>query len=112
MRARVELVPEQFINFNSGSVEVHCLACNSWVSIDEVQEVIFEDGCRMSECPKCRALSMFEKDMPLQMNSEYGRRRSEFELTPAEARDKILRILLHMPKEDRERTTKELKDAL
>lgn len=107
MRARVQTEKDLFIYLDSESIQVHCLACDTWVRLDEVQIITLGDGCQMSECPHCQTLSRFEQSSPA--HSDISRARTQFELNPTEARDKILSVLSHMPKRERQITLELLK---
>lgn len=105
MRVRVELCSEQYINLDTSQVEVFCTKCNSWVKLDEVRSVTFpDDGCTMSECPKCSALSSFSHSAP-----EKDSPKNEFEPTPTEVYGKIVALLSHLPMLERQSVLKRLK---
>lgn len=61
MKARLQIgeKPDHIIIFDTGMIEVHCLACKTWVKLEDLRETVFEDGCKMSWCPHCGALSNF-----------------------------------------------------
>lgn len=111
MRARVETANEFFMYLDTESLQIHCLACNEWVRLDEVQTVVFpEDNCQMLECPSCREVGRFEKSSPAE--GRIDRLKSQFDLSPTEARDKILTILSHMPYAERLLTLGLMKNAV